>query len=345
MGIYGHKFDNFRSDLHPELLSEAVWKVKESGPIIDKIKRDKNKIEKIINRICKESFESFCNSLKGHYEKDAEEFRKGKPPVVNSFEQNTDYVEIQLKYFSGWNDTQLFFQDYIIKKLNSDPELKPLGYHFTGEDYLGIYIHPRRDSVKEEAILEASAKELLAKYKNSKGTKKYIEDLKSNSIHTPTIVKNHIKYTIRVPQEIKDEGKKIADILKSEYSKLQNSKEFKDIVKDLKDSGKITAEDAKHKLTDELIYEVDEMNNVYVLNITLTSPMSQDMFYEKASNGKALYNLVDPLFNKLKSDNRIKGSKYFYFMNDGDDFYACDVMLKICDSKDIDDYLVEIKIK
>ena len=184
------------------------------------------------------------------------------------------------------------------------------------------------DIKEEAAILEASAKEL-----------------KSNTIRTPIIVKNHIKYTIRVPQEIKEEGKRIADILKSEYSKLQNSKEFKDIVKDLKDSGKITAEDAKHKLTDELIYEVNDMSNAYVLNITLTSPMSQDMFYEKASNGKALYNLVDPLFNKLKSDNRIKGSKYFYFMNEGDDFYACDVMLKICDSKDIDNYLVEIKIK
>lgn len=152
MGIYGTYVHRL---MEAQSLNESAWKINGKSSYIDRVKRDKSKIEKEVNRISKEIFQSFCDSLKdGSYEEDAEEFRKGKPPVVNSFEMNTDYIEIQLKYFSGWNDTQLFFQDYLIKKLNSDTKLRSLGYHFSGEDYLAIYIHLRKDSMSESQSIE-----------------------------------------------------------------------------------------------------------------------------------------------------------------------------------------------
>ncbi len=149
-----------------EVVNEASWNVKKyheddnEDSYKDRIKKDKSKIEKAVNRVSKELFKTFGEDKISKYRSkmkadpksekyysdliaDIEKFMKGKAPTVSSFDQETDYIEIQMKFAGNANqDLRLFYQDELVKALNKDNELKTLGYKFSSEDYLAIYIIP-----------------------------------------------------------------------------------------------------------------------------------------------------------------------------------------------------------
>ncbi len=110
------------------------------------VKDNKSKIENIVNKISRDLYKNYNEESTWNndsiFEEDFKEFMEGEAPIVNEFVLNCDYVEMHLLYTSGWEESQLFYQDDLIKKVNESGELAELGYILTGQDYLAIYIEP-----------------------------------------------------------------------------------------------------------------------------------------------------------------------------------------------------------
>ena len=136
--------------LYGELITEnASWNVDkkyfndDNSKYYNKIKKDKSWLEKALNRCSEKAFNSFRNkNFVDYVQKDVDEFYKKqkKAPKVKSFELNSDYIEF---YYDGnypSDDIALFYQDEVVKQLNSDDELNSKGYKFKSEDYIAIYI-------------------------------------------------------------------------------------------------------------------------------------------------------------------------------------------------------------
>lgn len=117
----------------------------------NKIKKDKNWLEKILNKCSEEAIKTFKEYLsKGldpndKYDKnvldDLDDFmsKNKKAPKVAKFEYLSDYIDFYYDC-NGTHDMCLFYQDHVIKYIRKNQELKSKGYYFSSEDYLGINI-------------------------------------------------------------------------------------------------------------------------------------------------------------------------------------------------------------
>mgnify|MGYP007069943563 CR=1 FL=1 len=95
-----------------------------------------------------------------------------------------------------------------------------------------------------------------------------------------------------------------------------------------------------HKLDEIKTKEVVDYNGTYYYEVGVTSGMSQDVFYTKATNGKHIYDLTDAVYKEIKNDKNIISLPHYHNCYNGDDFYAIDILFTIGKENEVE--LVEL---
>ena len=142
---------------------------------------------------------------------------------------------------------------------------------------------------------------------------------------------NNIKYTVN--NEIKEYGNQAAKILKEYVKLLYNSTEWKEIQKYLNKNSRYKNDNEYigwNKMP-SIVFTFNKNKMTYYIE---TDPywLSQEDFLEEYKKGKMVSDYLDQIYNKIKSDSRIKKIPRFNNTYIDDDFANWGIALKVEES-------------